>query len=95
MRIPVTLALLMAVSGCVEVPELDRSITEEARLASYPELIPVETIRAEVPEARIAQETGPDLQARAEALQRRADGLRRGPVVDAPTRARMEQGVPH
>lgn len=92
MRIPVTLALTMAVAGCVAVPELDRAISDEARLAPYPDLIPVETIRAEVPEPRIADDTGPDLQARAEALQRRADALR-GPVIDAGTRARMARGI--
>jgi hypothetical protein len=84
----------LALAGCTQFPELDRTITPEVEAADYPALIPLEPVLAGT---TIAPDRGADteeaVQARAAALRARADRLRGG-VVDGETQARMKRGVP-
>ncbi len=87
MRFVAVLTLLLAVAGCIEVPELDQTITEEAKRAPYPNLVPVEPIRAAVPKPQIGPGLAPSLDARADALKNKADSLKNSPEVDLAARA--------
>ena len=86
--------VFLALAGCTQFPELDRTIGDEAEAADYPELIPLEPVlsRLDDPAEGNAQ-TEEALQARVAALRARAARLS-GTVVDGQTQARMQRGVP-
>lgn len=94
MRICPLLAMLVlpVLAGCSQFPDLDDAVSPGARDAAYPALIPVERIRARVPEARLAPEAEDTMTARVSALRLRAARLR-GAVIDDPSRARLKAGV--
>ncbi len=83
------IALALALSGCATFPDLDSTIDEAARNAPFPTLINIDQLRGTVPSS---QPEPLSLDARLANLEARADRLR-GPVVDAQTQARMEDGV--
>ncbi|SHK95972.1 hypothetical protein SAMN05444414_10348 [Roseovarius marisflavi] len=90
---PAPILAAMAVSliaGCDPFPAFE--VSESARAAAYPALVPVEEIVSQVPAEAIAPETSPDLAARAARLKARAARLK-GSVVDAETQKRMQTGV--
>lgn len=78
--------------GCTEFPDLDGAVSEAARDAPYPDLLPVEELNARISDPRITPETVSGLAARVAALKARAARLR-GSVIDSPTRERMSIGV--
>ncbi len=78
--------------GCVQVPELDLAISDSAKAAPYPELIPVEDIRAGIPKPRISGQTQPALESRTDGLRRKVDS-RQSPVIDPKTKDRMLRGI--
>lgn len=77
-------------TGCDPFPTFE--VSESARAAAYPDLVPVEEITGQVPAQAIAPETSSDLTKRAARLKARAARLR-GSVVDAETQRRMQTGV--
>jgi hypothetical protein len=81
-----------ALAACSQFPELDEDAALGARDAPYPDLLPAETLRAQVADARITPDSQTALKARIARLRSRAARLR-GTVVDGGTRARMSQGV--
>lgn len=81
-----------ALGACGAFPEVDAATSEAALDAPFPELRPVESLRATVPEEKIDDDTGDNLQSRADRLRARAAGLR-GSVLDTRSRARLEQDV--
>jgi len=87
------LLFLLAVAACTQFPELDARVGAADRSAAFPALLPAGPIIAAAnavgPNAQAAN-AGPD--ARIAALRQRAQGLR-APVIPAPVRARMIQGV--
>ena len=85
------LALSVA-AGCTQFPDLDDALSPGARDASYPDLVPVERIRGQVPQGRLTPEAGDTMTDRVSALRLRADRLR-GTVLDTPERARLQAGV--
>lgn len=86
------LAFCVSLAACAEFPELDAALSEEARSAPYPILLPVEELNARIDAPRIEPETAAGIEARVAALKARAQRLR-GTVLDSPTRARMQAGV--
>lgn len=86
------LGLAAALPGCAQFPELDASVTDAARSAPYPDLVPLGGLRARLATTRIAPDTVPTIEARIARLEARADRLR-GSVIDDATRARMKAGV--
>jgi hypothetical protein len=95
-KMPLRAAILIAVvslgSGCTQFPDLDSAVTDTARDAPFPDLLPVEELNARLTEPRITAETASNLDGRVAALKARAAGLRRS-VIDSPTRERMSIGV--
>ena len=84
---PLALAILLA--GCTDFPELDAAVSDRARAADYPELVPTEGLLAKRGNNRVSETTGPELLARAERLQARARLLRGIEVVNDETRLRL------
>ncbi len=78
--------------ACAPFPDLDETITAEARRAPYPDLVPLEGLQARAEATRIDPGTAQTIEARAARLRDRAARLR-GSVIDSRTRARMEAGV--
>lgn len=82
---PILMATTLILSGCGTATD------------DYPRLLPTETMLAEpalpdhVPPARSPAGIGTDTAARAEALRRRADALRR-PVIEPEALSRMRMG---
>lgn len=87
-------ALIAALSltGCSQFPELEQVEDSAAREAPYPDLVPIESITASVPDARTTPATAPDMETRVDRLKARAGRLK-GTVVDAATHERMQAGV--
>ncbi|QGY00401.1 hypothetical protein EI983_12540 [Roseovarius faecimaris] len=79
-------------AACAEFPELDATLSDAARAAPYPQLLPVEELNARVGEPRIDAEAADGIEARVAALKARAARLR-GTVLDSSTRARMQTGI--
>lgn len=94
MRFSTLLSLISAatIAACSQFPELDNDAALGAREAPYPDLVPVETLRAQVPETAITPDNQTAVEARIARLRARAARLQ-GTVVDSGTRARMSQGV--
>ncbi len=92
MRLSIFASVLVWLASCAQFPDLDSALSENARTADYPNLVPVEVLQARVTETRISPETASGLQARVAALKARAARLR-GSVIDSPTRERMSIGV--
>lgn len=94
MRRSLALALIagLTAAGCAQFPELDATLTDEARAAPYPDLVPLEGLQARIGSTRIDPGTAPAVQARIAALKSRASRLR-GTVIDDATRTRMQAGV--
>ncbi|MEO1139976.1 MAG: hypothetical protein AAFW87_11020 [Pseudomonadota bacterium] len=86
------LVLLVTLAGCSQFPELDDNLSSEARAARYPDLVPVEDLRAGLTAPRITDETTTTLEGRVAALRARAARLR-GTVIDRNSRNRLEQKV--
>jgi len=89
------LALAALVQGCIQAPELDDALTEDAHDADYPILQPLrpEDFAGPTPAEAQADIQAP-LDSRVSSLQTRANALRR-PVVDDATRKRLEDGIPN
>ncbi|MCO6381588.1 hypothetical protein [Oceanicola sp. 502str15] len=87
------LLLCLALSGCTQFPELDAVVSASAKSAAYPRLQPLDGILAQAN----ASTTDPaavrgDLSARVAALRARAARMR-GPIVEPPVRARMNDAL--
>lgn len=81
-----------ALAACSQFPALEKDAALGAGDAPYPDLVPAETLRAQVGDAKITPESRSALEARIDRLRSRAARLK-GTVVDGGTRARMSQGV--
>ena len=71
MRYALPFALILALTACADIPALDGTLSEAARAAPYPRLLPLEP----APAPALSDDGG--LAERVAALQRRADALRR------------------
>ncbi len=89
-RVLIVLVFLTGLlASCINVPELDDAISDNARNNAYPKLIQLDgrlAVATEGKEASLA--ASKNLAARAKNLKRRAKRLR-GPVIDNRTRRRM------
>jgi hypothetical protein len=84
--------LTLTLSACTQFPDLDQATSDQTRRAPYPELLPVEDLRAQVAAPRVTDQTTQSLEARAAALRARAARLR-GTVIDGTSRARLDQKI--
>lgn len=71
LAIPFTLTLVL-LAGCIEVPELDAAVSDEAENAEVPNLIPIEMAIATTVNPRLDGSEAEVLSRRAEALQAEA-----------------------
>lgn len=86
-------AVAAGLSGCVDVPELDKEIAPDLRGAGYPALVPIEAALAEgANPAQSAEDIDAELAARRAGLERRANALR-NPVLDENSRQRLQETV--
>ena len=85
------LCLGLGLAACADFPEVDAALGQGPQDARYPDLLPFEALLA-TDDPRLTDTDDAALRARADALRNRADGLR-GPVIDAGTRDRMQDGV--
>ncbi|MBE9635246.1 hypothetical protein [Salipiger mangrovisoli] len=86
------LTALALTGACTDFPEFDGSQAPGVATAPWPKLLPLDgVLRAEAP-PRTQPEMAGELDARAEALRRRAAALQ-GDVVEGTARARMDGGV--
>ncbi|MBU2357509.1 MAG: hypothetical protein KKB02_01030 [Alphaproteobacteria bacterium] len=91
-RPPLALVLI-ALCGCATPPALDDRISAAAAAAPYPTLQPLAPLLTQAAQPpRITAQTTSATQGDAAGLRARAAALR-GPVVDAATRTRMQQGL--
>jgi hypothetical protein len=90
----VVLAGLTGLTGCADFPELDAPLAaaEAETGATFPPLVPVEALLAEVPPQAITPAAQSSLDARRSALDARAEALR-GTGLEPETRDRMRAGV--
>jgi len=99
MRRSLSLALIAALGavapllpGCTQFPQLDATLTDEARRAPYPDLVPLSGLQARISDTNTDPGTAPAIEARIAGLKTRAASLS-GSVIDSGTRARMQAGV--
>ncbi|MBU2980912.1 hypothetical protein KO498_03705 [Lentibacter algarum] len=94
MRLPLSgsLLLIASLTACATFPELDATLSDEAKAADFPTLMPINELSAATPAPRITEQSTAALSGRVSALQARAARLRRS-VVDAGTKQRMRTGV--
>ena len=90
MRSLMIIAVGIALAACTQFPELDAAVSDRARAADFPKLIPAERIAAKrTAGGRLGEEDGAKLLARADQLRRRGEILRSLPVVDEAARLRF------
>lgn len=91
----ISAAVLLGLPGCAQFPRLDAAISDAARAAPYPDLLPIGHLRAATATPDPGSAAGPagELAARVAALRARAARLR-GPVIPPQERARMQRGIP-
>ncbi len=83
---------LVGAVACAEDPLVRRQISDDARRAEYPRILPLQELLASRPApVDVALLTG-SLTSRAAALRARASRLR-APIVDSATRARMQAAL--
>jgi len=87
----VTTAAFLA-NACTQFPVIEDRVSEDVRDAPYMDLVPIETLRAGMPEDQLTDTDATAVEARVARLRARAARLS-GAVVDTQTRARMTQGV--
>ncbi|HEY9038771.1 MAG TPA: hypothetical protein VIN05_07500 [Roseovarius sp.] len=98
MRRSLPLALITALAavgllpGCAQFPELDATLTDEARRPPYPDLVPLSGLQERISGTNTDPGTAPAIEARIAGLKTRAARLS-GTVIDSDTRARMQAGV--
>lgn len=81
--------LAAALAGCTTFPQVDAVVSDAARRADYPTLVPIEGLLAERTGGRLTASDGETLLARAERLQARARILRNVTTIDEDTRLRI------
>lgn len=93
-RAAILLCLGLGLAACSEFPELDGVMSDQARDADYPTLLPFETLFAQAyGPTRLDARSGASLAARADALRRRAEALKRTRLIDPASRRRMQAAV--
>ena len=79
-------------TACTQFPVIEGRVSDDVRDGPYMDLVPVETLRAGLPETQVTDADITAVEARIARLRARAARLS-GAVVDSGTRARMTQGI--
>lgn len=91
-RAAIQLTVLAALTACSQFPELDEAVSDSARDAPYTELVPIETLQAQAPQAAIDDTTQEVVEGRAERLRARASALKPD-VIDEESQSRMQNAA--
>lgn len=91
-RSAIVLGLIAGLAACSQFPPLDESLSPGAKSAPYPDLVPVEDLRAQAAGLQIGDQTLSGIEARVARLKARAARLR-GTVLSGADRARLAQVV--
>ncbi len=92
MRHVIILATAGLLAGCGPFPMLEDAVSDDAWNAPYPDLVPVEVLRAATPDTIIQEDTAKNLDARAKRLKSRASGLKKD-VISPAEEARLQNEV--
>lgn len=96
-RFVTVLALLgaLGLSACADFPDFDGTITEQARRAPFPDLMPIEEILAGTGagDRTTAEAAARSMVWRAERLRARQAAIERAVIIDNRTRRRMAAAV--
>jgi len=84
-----SVVIMTVLAACTDFPQLDAAISEDAKAAAYPALVPADSLLAKREGDRITAQTGPELLARAARLRARAKLIRGIETVDEATRIRL------
>jgi hypothetical protein len=84
LRLPLLILITGLVAGCSDILPLDRSVDKRNRDASYPDLIPVEEIRAQATTPQITPDTADTLDQRSAGLRARAAHANRSERLKSP-----------
>lgn len=76
-------------AGCANFPELDAVVSEEAKRADYPSLIPAKGLLDLRDQGQLDASSGEQLLSRADRLRARANIIRNITAVDEATRLRI------
>ena len=79
-------------AGCSDFPQLDNAVSETARNADFPGIVPKSQILANANDVQISPQTTAGIRNRASGLRARAARLR-GPVLSSATRARLRAAM--
>ena len=79
-------------AGCSDFPQLDNAVSETARNADFPQLVPKSQLLANARDVQISPQTTAGIINRAGSLQARAARLR-SPVLSSATRARLQAAM--
>ncbi|MDO5759209.1 MAG: hypothetical protein Q4P24_17460 [Rhodobacterales bacterium] len=79
-------------AGCAQFPQLDATVTDAARAAPYPDLVPLASLRSRMDFPGVDADALPAIEERVADLKSRAEDLQ-GDVIDSATRQRMRAGV--
>lgn len=86
-------ALALSLAGCTQFPELEGTVAPEVQKASYPDLVPLEPILANLePGGTDPAATSAGIEGRLGALRARANAMR-GAVLSGGEKKRLEDGV--
>ncbi len=93
------LSIAASLGACTAFPQLDASISADAKNADFPALLPAEDLRAQVATGPIEPREQPilaqaeQIDNRANALRARAASLKQGDVIDEESRDRLDQTI--
>lgn len=91
-KLAVAVVVGMSLTACSAFPQLDDTLSPGVKAANYPDLVPVEALRAQASEPRIDDRMLDGIEARVARLKARAARLR-GTVLSGADRARLTQTV--
>ena len=78
-RLVLIFCLPLGLSACAEFPVLDAAVSPDATRAPFPQILPLDALLVQAAVAQTGPLTGTALEARAEALRRKAAALRAAP----------------
>jgi len=85
--------VLLILGACTPFTEIDVPISDAARNAPWPVLLPMDRILTQSPNATNAEDIARNIQARANNLRSRANALRSRQIIERDMRARMQAAL--
>jgi len=74
--LPLAALAALSFAGCTQLPPIDRTADAQAQAAPYPDLVPTAWLTDDLPAPRLTESDAAALDARGDALRRKAAALR-------------------